>query len=428
MDSVNPAGPLSILYILTVLFCIVFSLKAAFTKCEEQDMDSFLTDNNSKVIRFYHKFHNENLLTTDILLVMLSCFIGITFYAILKNPLCTKLCSISNIVICLLIVVFVGMTILDAIATKYNFRFLRITGSVLSPFMYVLFPLSWVLILLGNAVIRLFKMEDLHDGDDITEDDILLKVNEGREQGVLNEEETAMIESIFEFSDKTAGDIMTPRAGIVAIDDSMTVQEVLEFVVNGKNSRYPVMHENLNNIVGILYMRDLLKLTRDDIRCDLKISEIKGLLKDAINIVEFKKIDDVFNELKRDKKQLAIVKDEYSQTVGLLTMEDILEEIVGNIFDEYDQEVKIVNADNQDSFVITALTPIEDIERELDINFDTTDYDTLNGYMISKLEHIPEDDEKFETTVGNYSFKILTVKNKVIQEVLVTKHNVKGEE
>jgi putative hemolysin len=258
--------------------------------------------------------------------------------------------------------------------------------------------------------------------DDVTEEEIMDMVNEGHEQGVLKENEAEMINNIFEFGEKQAQDVMIHRKNIIAIDSDSTVQEAFEFILDESFSRYPVYTTDIDNIIGILHIRDLLKIYVNEKNRDKKLSELKEqVLFHAYCIPETRNISLLFKEMQSKKVHIAVVVDEYGQTAGIVTMEDILEEIVGNILDEYDDEEEFINEQPDGTYVLDGQALLEDIEDALQISFECEDIDTINGYMIYKMGKIPEPDEQFETECGGYLFRVLKVENKMVSKVLVMK-------
>lgn len=255
----------------------------------------------------------------------------------------------------------------------------------------------------------------------VLEQEIMDMVHEGNEQGVIEDNEAQMIHKIFEYGDKEAQDIMTNRSQIVAIDAEMTLEEALQFMLEGKNSRYPVYEENIDHIVGVLYLKDAMRFYNAGNARDVSVGLIEGLLRKAEYIPLTRYIDDLFETLQSKKLQMAIVVDEYGQTAGLVTMEDILEEIVGKIQDEYDEDEDFIEETSSDSYVMEGMTPLQDIEEQLDIVFDDTEFETLNGFIIGVMEHIPEPDEDFDYDYKGYNFKVLSIENMRVQSVLVTK-------
>ncbi len=253
------------------------------------------------------------------------------------------------------------------------------------------------------------------------EDEILSMVNESHEQGYIEASEAEMISNIFEFGDKQAREIMTDRSNISAIDADMTLADVITFILNEKNSRFPVYEENLDHIVGILHLKDAFRLSRSVGLLDKPIGEIDGLLRDARFIPETRNVDSLFATMRATKLQMVIVVDEYGQTSGLIALEDILEEIVGNIMDEYDEEVGHIQEKGTDKYIVDGTTPLEELEEKFHISFGEVPVETINGYMISRMERIPEDKERFSFVLDGYSFKVIEVDNKMIQRVVVTK-------
>ncbi|SFP43380.1 CBS domain-containing protein [Butyrivibrio proteoclasticus] len=257
---------------------------------------------------------------------------------------------------------------------------------------------------------------------DVTEEEIKSMVTEGQEHGVILESEADMISNIFEFSDKEAQDIMTNRNAMVAIDANMTLKEAVNFMMETNNSRFPVYLDDIDHIIGIMHIRDAMKKLSEETDEELPIRKIKGLLRQPKFVPETRNIDSLFHSMQSSKTQMVIVIDEYGQTAGLVSMEDILEEIVGNILDEYDEDENYVKpTKNRGEFIVDGMTPIEVLEKKFEISFDKSEFETLNGYLISKLDRIPESDEEFDTSVEGYNFKILSVQNHMIQSVLMTK-------
>ncbi len=229
-----------------------------------------------------------------------------------------------------------------------------------------------------------------------------------------------MISNIFEFSDKQAQDIMTNRKAMVCIDGNTTLQEAVNFMLDMNNSRFPVYLDNIDHIIGILHIRDAMKKLSEHTDDDTPLRKTRGLLRSPRNVPETRNIDSLFHDMQKSKTQMVIVIDEYGQTAGLVSMEDIIEEIVGNIMDEYDEDEDYIEAtSNEDEFIIEGKTPLEDLEDRFGIKFENDNFETVNGLLISKLDRIPEEGEDFTAEIEGYSFKILSVKNHMIQSVLV---------
>ncbi|MBQ7065765.1 MAG: HlyC/CorC family transporter [Lachnospiraceae bacterium] len=269
-----------------------------------------------------------------------------------------------------------------------------------------------------------------HQNEEI-EDEIISMVNEGHEQGVLHDSEAQMITNIFEFSDKEAREIMTHRSNIVAIDGNTTLQEAVIFMLNEKYSRYPVYIDNLDHIVGMIHVKDAFKELQEGKNSDKPVKNIKRIIREAKFVPETRNIDTLFRNMQALKIHIVIIIDEYGQTSGLIAMEDILEEIVGNILDEYDEDLVFIKEKGKDTYEIDGLTHLDELEERFGILFEDEEVETLNGFMVSRLERIPNPDDLFDMDYGGYNFKVLSVENKVIKRVLVTKlkeKNKQGEE
>ena len=317
--------------------------------------------------------------------------------------------------------VCLGVIIPKHVAAKSPIRFCYKALSVVEWAIKLLSPFTWLISVAAFVVLKAVGIDIRSSNVKVTEEDIMYMVNEGHDQGVLEASEAEMITNIFEFDDKVASDIMTHRKNVVALESTMTLKETVDFIVKeANNSRFPVYEEDIDNIVGVLHMRDVLYFAEQEEYLDRPISQIDGLLRSAHFAPEAKNINALFKEMQSEKIHMEIVIDEYGQTAGIVTMEDILEEIVGNIMDEYDNEEPDIVVKENGSFQLSGMTPLDDVEDALEMEFDEDDkdnFDTLNGFLISRLGHLPEDDEKGQVVFGGYRFSIVKAENKIIQTV-----------
>ena len=262
---------------------------------------------------------------------------------------------------------------------------------------------------------RLFKSRN----EAQVEEEIVSMLDEGQDQGLIKESEAEMISNIFDLDETSASEIMTHRKNISAVESTWTLEETMDFIIKERYSRFPVCQESIDNIIGILHIKDAITFYMNPANRDKQIKDIDGIMQKAHFIPETSKIDSVFKNMQSGKIHMEIVVDEYGQTAGLLAMEDILEEIVGNIFDEHDEvEYNIVKV-SDNVYNVKGLTPLSEIEEELSIVYDDEDNDTLNGYLVSKLDRIPENDEGTEVVENNIKYKILSVKDKTIDLVRI---------
>lgn len=272
----------------------------------------------------------------------------------------------------------------------------------------------------SDLVYRMFGVKLRKNEDDLTEKEFLSMVNEGHEQGVLKANEAEMISNIVELDEKEAQDVMNHRVNVVAVDGNCTLKEALEFMLGESKSRYPVYDEDFDDIIGILHLRDAFTIHNNEQLLDRKVKEIDGLIREAKFIPETRNIHELFKQMQNEKLQMVIVIDEYGQMSGIITMEDILEEIVGNIMDEYDVEEEAITKLGEEDFLMDGMAELEEVEEVLGIKIDE-EFDTLNGLLISKLEHIPKENETAMIEYQGYEFEILSINNKKIGSVKVKK-------
>ncbi len=301
-------------------------------------------------------------------------------------------------------------------AQKWAYGLLDFVTIIMAPMV----PFIWIVRGISMAVLKVFGIDMNAKDDNVTEEEIVSMVNEGHEQGVLEAQEAEMITNIFELNDKEAKDIMTHRTSVVFIDAEKTLRDVIRFILReGKNSRYPVYNGDIDDIVGVLHMKDAVIYGENPRWKEQPVGKIPGLLRKAHFIPETRNIDSLFQEMQSQKIHMEIVVDEYGQTAGIVTMEDILEEIVGNILDEYDSEEEFITA-VEDGIILNGRTPLKEAGEALGIEFTEEEhdaYDTVNGFLVSRLDRIPAEDEHSELEYGGYVFKIVSVENKTIKQV-----------
>ncbi|MEF9945088.1 MAG: hemolysin family protein [Lachnospiraceae bacterium] len=274
----------------------------------------------------------------------------------------------------------------------------------------------------GNLFKKMKQMFTVtrEEQEDVAEE-IISMVDEKHEQGFFAGSEAEMIRNVFEYGDKNAKDIMTHRKNIIALDGEESTKDALAFILEQNYSRFPVYEGEIDNIVGTIHLRDAVKCYFDEKLRGLPIKELKGYVRDVIFIPETKNIDSLFKQMQSEQNHMAIVIDEYGQTSGIVTMEDILEEIFGNIQDEYDEEEESIVLQNDGTYLVKGMTELEDLERIFDLSFEKEDFDTLNGFLIDELDHIPSTEEACAVSYQGYCFQILSVEDNMIQSVRVGK-------
>ena len=230
-----------------------------------------------------------------------------------------------------------------------------------------------------------------------------------------------LIRNVFRYMDKNARDIMTHRKNIVAIDEEESLEDALHFMLETNYSRFPIYRESIDEIIGFMHLREAMTCYLKNNYRNVPVKELHSYIRPVDFIPESKNIDRLFKEMQAKKNHIVIVMDEYGQTSGLVAMEDILEEIVGNILDEYDEEEEMIHAQLDGSYLVDGLTELEDLEDILQISFEEEECDTLNGFLIRQLERIPGEDENCSVLYNSYRFTILSVDNNTIQRVKIEK-------
>ncbi|GAA0725566.1 hemolysin family protein [Clostridium malenominatum] len=295
----------------------------------------------------------------------------------------------------------------------------KIALSVIKPiliFSKITMPFVKILTLSTNVLVRAFGVDTDKIEEDVSEEEIKMMIEVGEETGVINQTEKEMIDSIFDFDDTLAKEIMTPRNHVFAANINTPINELIDQILEEKYSRVPIYEDDTDNIIGILYIKDLYHFMRHD---SLTSEEFKALLRPAYFVPETKTIDTLFKELQLSKNYIAILIDEYGGFAGIVTMEDLLEEIVGNIFDEYDEISEYIKKIDAHTYLIDGMLSIDEVNEILHINLPTEYTDTIGGFVINLLGSIPKEEEESSIEYNNIVFKVEEVKDKRILELKV---------
>lgn len=257
----------------------------------------------------------------------------------------------------------------------------------------ILFPLVKLLKLLINGLYNLFRMNKNRGKKEITEEDLITLINVGKDEGVIEEQEKKMIKNIFEFGDTTVKEVMIPRVDIDFAPHDISLTSIVNMIKKSGHSRIPVYEGTIDNIIGILYVKDILKIYRELFQLK-EIFDVKKILRKAYFVPENKKIDELLDIFQKDRIQIAIVIDEYSGTDGLVTMEDVLEEIVGEIIDEYDKEIELFKKIDENTFIADGMINIDKINEVLHVKIPEDDFETLGGFIYKLIEKVPREEEE----------------------------------
>ena len=421
-----------ILIFLILLNAFFAASEIAFISLNDARIEVQAKDGNkrAKLINKMLKDRSQFLATIQIGITLagfLSSAFAVDTFADKVVPLFyTAIPSISigtwrNIVIMLITVILSYFTLVfgelvpKRIAMKYAEKVAYTSVYIIKFISKLTLPFVKLLTISTNVISKMFGVNS-EESEDITEEEIRMMINAGEEKGTIESQEKEMINNIFEFNDKIVSEIMIPRNDIFAIDMNATISGMIETLTeDDKYSRIPVYEGTVDEIKGIVYVKDLITARK---RGNTKV---KHIMKEAYYVSETKPVDELFNELRKNKKQLAIVIDEYGGTAGIVTMEDILEEIVGEIYDEYDDVEYKYEKINDTTYVFEGNVAIYDLEKILDIKIQEGDYDTLAGYLIDKIGKIPEKSEKIAYETQEAIYKIDKVKNKRIVRVKIIK-------
>jgi putative hemolysin len=358
-----------------------------------------------------------------------AAFAGENFAPVLSNWLYNDLGfqvlpqrALNNVAIIVITIILSYFTLVfgelvpKRIALQKSYEFAKLACGVIRGMAFVLRPVIWLLSISVNGVLRLLHMKVEAEEENVTEDEIRMMVDLGGEKGAIDEDEQEWIQNVFDFGDISVRESMTPRSDMDALDIESTDEEVLEMIQESGHSRFPIYQESVDTVLGILNTRDYL-LDRGT----GKKTPLKDLLRSAYFVPETIKADNLFKEMQKEKVHIAIVVDEYGGTEGIITMEDLLEEIVGNIYDEFDKaEQPEVEPLGENQWRVTGSVPISTLVDDLDLPLpESDDYDTLGGLIVTQLNAIPKDGEQLDMEVNGVALHVEKIEDHRIESVVI---------
>ena len=425
-----------ILIILIALNAFFAASEIAFISLNDAKIEKQAKDGNKKAkqIEKMLKMPSKFLATIQIGITLAgflsSAFASDTFADILAPMLNNLLPVLSisvwrNISIILITIILSFFTLVfgelvpKRLAMKNYEKIAFATIGIIRGIAIVTAPFVKLLTGVTNAISKIFGVGE-NEEETVTEEEIKMMVDQGQEKGTIKEEEKELINNVFEFNDITVSEIMTHRKDIFAVDINISVDELIEELSNEeyRYSRIPVYDETIDEIKGILYVKDVLK------NINKKSFKVKNVVKEAYFVSQNRLINEVFKELQKNKKQMAIILDEYGGTAGMITMEDILEELVGDIYDEYDKEESEYEKIDENTYILAGSMTIYDVNKLLDAQIPEGDYDTLSGFLQEKLGRIPKDEEKPIIETERVTYKIEESEDKRILKVKACKNNI----
>lgn len=332
----------------------------------------------------------------------------------------SKVVGIATGILTLLILVF-GEIIPKTVSSLYAETTALKYARVIYGLMILLTPVIYLVNQLALGFLLLLGMDPNKKKDAITEDELRTIVEVSHEEGVIETEEKKMINNVFDFGDTVAKDVMVPRIDMVMVDVNSTYQELLDVFREERFTRIPVYEDSTDNVIGIINMKDLLLADKS-----LQFS-IRDFLREPLYTYEYKKTAELMMEMRRTFGNMVIVLDEYGATAGLITLEDMLEEIVGEIRDEYDEdEEDEIREITPDEYLVQGATKLGDLNDRLGLSLESEDYDSIGGLVIGLLEHLPEEGEAVDH--GNLRLLVEHVEKNRIEKVRLVIHREQEEE
>ena len=438
MSDPDPACNPIILVFVSVIFLflnVILSLgEEAFTTLPDNRLRELEDEGNRKFRRVRHMLENERRFSQRVRLGMLLnsllatasliyCFAGSLSRWInteSRNNNATWLTDIGTYLVLVLLAVLclsvLGSRLPRRLALKNPEKTADAVSDLFSVIYGALRPLDAFCRIITYPLLRLSGINPHENPDKVTEDDIRELMDAGEEIGAIEGSQADMVNNIFEFDDITAAEIMTPRIDVSAVEVDDSVTEALRIALENGYSRIPVFEQDIDHIIGILYIKDLLPYVGQPLPAD---ATIRHLLRDTHVVPDSKKCDELFEEMNEKHLQMSIVVDEYGGVAGIVTMEDLLESIVGNMQDEFDDEEEEVTQLDEHSFEVDGARSIGELEELLDTEISDRDYDTIAGFLMDQLGHIPEENERATVTYGHAEFTVLKMDDRRIEQVLV---------
>lgn len=320
--------------------------------------------------------------------------------------------AVATAVMTILVLIF-GEITPKSIAANNSEKVALLVARPIKFIIFILSPIVWIFNLITGFIFKIVGLENKGVQPYITEEELRTMVNVSHEEGVLEIEEREIINNVFQFGDMQAKNAMIQRIDMVAIDVEDSYDEIIELFKNEKLSRMPVYEENIDDIIGILNIKDVIFLDDEEI----ENFDIKKYIREPFFTYEFKKIAQLLEEMKIEKTQMAIVVDEYGGTSGLITVEDLIEVIVGDIDDEYDDEDDEIQVIKEDEYIVEGSTKITDVNELIGVRLESEEFDSIGGFIIGHLNRLPEEEEVVE--VDDIRFCIESIDKNRIKKIRI---------
>lgn len=425
-----PLWGLLILVLLILLNGIFYGFAAAVRNLSQSEIQKMAKEGNKKA-QLLKRLLEEPVRYVNAIPLMVTAsgiFIGVFLVPMLAQMSHRYIDHFPALllisVLCVILLASFGILMFRRIGNyrsqRYAFRYIGLVNVVVT----VLWPFTVLVTTLAKMTAVIFGVGLREQQEAVTEEEIISIVDEAHEQGVIEKNEAEMIQNIISFNETKVGDIMTHRTAVVGFAQERFLKDVIDEMLEEGNSRYPVYAEDMDDIRGLIHYKDALKFMTQNPWAKFKpLKELPGLIRKADFVPESGSISNLFRMMQLKQAHMAVVVDEYGQTAGIITMEDILEEIVGEILDEYDKDEEIaIRTQTDNSILIDGFAELEDVEETLGISFGDVEITTLNGYLTEMLGHIPtEADLDKELVANGYRFKIISLGHRTIGKVRAEK-------
>lgn len=420
MSLTNLSFLIPLLVVLLALSAIFSAFESAIFNASYIKLESLSKKSNLAKKILSLKKRTDSVIST---IVLGNNFVNILFSAIVTY-LAIKIAESKNVsqslavivatIIATLVIVLFGETVPKSIGAYLSEKS---SMKLYYPFMlfwFLFYPLALALSYITNGFLKFFHIKKRGKRIFDTQEEMLSMLEIGKEEGIIEKTEQKMIFSIFEFGDTLVREVMTPRVDIISLSVESTLDDVLKCIMNSNHSRIPIYENNIDNIIGILYIKDLFKIFSAKTE---KTTDLQSILRNAYFVPETKRVDELFNEMQKNKIQIAMVFDEYGGLSGLITIEDILEEIVGEIQDEYEVEEKTSQKIGENAYLISGTLEVEDFNEHFNANFSDEEATTIGGIILEKLGRLPNPGE--EISINKFKFIISKIRNRRIVQVKV---------
>lgn len=409
-----------VLFILVILSSFFSSAETAFSTVNRIKMRSLEEEGKKnaslvlKILDSYSKLLSAILIGNNIVNLSASS-LATTIAIALSEPLGLQVSLMTGLATGILtVIVLIGGEIVPKTwANLFADKITLVYAPIIHFLMVILTPVIFIVDKVAQGILKLFRIDPNKKNNAMTESELRSYVDVSHEDGVIEEEEREMIYNVFDFGDSYAKDIMIPRIDMVSVEDSSSYKEVMEIFRENMYTRLPVYHDSTDNIIGIINVKDFLFVK------DPEKFTIKDILRDAYYTYEFKKTSDLMMEMRKSSSNIALVLNEYGSTEGMITLEDLLEEIVGEIRDEYDEDEEDLIQDLGDNtYIVPGGMKLDDINDSIYTDFRSEDYDSIGGLIIEQLDKLPEEGETVTLENGT-QLTVKTVNQNRIEEVFM---------